>query len=152
MKSAVPHNAEVQVPPVVGQRATRQRAAITAVLDDVDGFRSAQELHELLKERGQAVGLTTVYRALQSMTESGDLDVLINADAETVYRRCEQRGRHHHHLVCRQCGLTEEVVGPTVEDWTRAVAREHGFTDIHHTLEIFGLCPRCSRAARGGTA
>jgi Fur family transcriptional regulator, ferric uptake regulator len=132
---------------MAGQRSTRQRAAIEGVLADVEGFLSAQELHELLRQRGAAVGLTTVYRALQAMTDAGDVDALVSADGETVYRRCGQRGHHHHHLVCRRCGLTAEVVAPTVEDWTQAIAREHGFTDVHHTLEIFGLCPACSSQA-----
>jgi Fur family transcriptional regulator, ferric uptake regulator len=45
--------------------------------------------------------------------------------------------------VCRSCGRTVEVEGPAVERWTRAIAGEHGFTDVSHTLEIFGTCPTC---------
>jgi Fur family ferric uptake transcriptional regulator len=123
------------------QRATRQRTAVSAVLDDIDDFRSAQELHDLLKQRGQPVGLTTVYRTLQSLAEAGEVDVLRTADGEAVYRRCS-RG-HHHHLVCRHCGRTVEVDGPAVERWADRVAGEHGFTDVSHTLEIFGSCPPC---------
>ena len=63
-------------------------------------------------------------------------------DGETRYRRCS--GSHHHHLVCRECGRTVEVEGPTVERWATSVASEHGYADVSHTLEIFGLCPRCS--------
>ena len=130
--------------PSIGQRSTRQRTAVANVLQDSDDFKSAQELHELLKGRGENVGLTTVYRALQAMAEIGDIDVLVNGDGEALYRRCGQRTGHHHHLVCRSCGLTVEVEGPAVERWTASVAQEHGFTDISHTLDIFGLCPACS--------
>jgi Fur family ferric uptake transcriptional regulator len=131
--------------PTIGQRATKQRAAIAAALADVDDFRSTQELHELLKSRGEAVGLTTVYRALQAMSQAGDIDVLVNSDGESVYRRCGQRGGHHHHLVCRECGLTLEVAGAAVEKWTHAIAIEHGFTDVSHTLDVFGYCARCTQ-------
>jgi Fur family ferric uptake transcriptional regulator len=123
-------------------RATRQRVAVAALLDDVDDFRSAQDLHDLLKRRGESVGLTTVYRTLQSMASTGAVDVVRTDDGEAVYRRCAS-GRHHHHLVCRSCGRTVEVEGPTVESWADRVAAENGFTDVAHTLEIFGTCDRC---------
>jgi Fur family ferric uptake transcriptional regulator len=85
--------------------------------------------------------LSTVYRTLQALAESDEVDVLRAEDGEARYRRCS--GTHHHHLVCRQCGRAVEVEGPTVERWASAVADEHGFADVSHTLEIFGLCPTC---------
>jgi Fur family ferric uptake transcriptional regulator len=124
-------------------RSTRQRAAVAAVLAETDEFRSAQELHELLRRRGDAVGLTTVYRTLQALAEAGEVDVLRTDDGEAVYRRCSTG--HHHHLVCRGCGRTVEVAGPTVERWADRVAAEHGFTEVRHTLEIFGTCADCVR-------
>jgi Fur family ferric uptake transcriptional regulator len=127
------------------QRTTRQRTAVSAVLDSVSDFRSAQELHDLLRRRGENVGLTTVYRTLQNLAESGEVDVLRNAEGESIYRRCS-RG-HHHHLVCRVCGRAVEVEGPAVEKWAERVAAEHGFTDISHTMEIFGRCADCWRPA-----
>lgn len=127
------------------QRATRQRAAVAAVLDTMEDFRSAQELHDLLKQRGEAVGLTTVYRTLQSLAEAGEVDVLRTAEGESVYRRCSS-SHHHHHLVCRRCGRTVEVAGPAVERWAERVAAEHGYADVSHTLEVFGTCPRCAGA------
>ena len=129
-------------PGVRPQRATRQRAAVAAALDAVSDFRSAQELHDLLKQRGENVGLTTVYRTLQSLAESGEVDVLRTGDGESIYRRCS--GGHHHHLVCRVCGRAVEVEGPAVERWADKVAAEHGFTDVSHTVEIFGRCADCS--------
>ncbi|MFJ6214652.1 Fur family transcriptional regulator [Streptomyces sp. NPDC092296] len=123
-------------------RSTRQRAAVSAALDEIQDFRSAQELHDLLKHKGDSVGLTTVYRTLQSLADAGEVDVLRTADGEAVYRRCSSG--HHHHLVCRSCGRTVEVEGPAVERWADAVAAEYGFVDIAHTLEIFGTCTECA--------
>ena len=113
-----------------------------AVLADVEEFRSAQELHALLREAGEKVGLATVYRTLQQMAADGSIDMLRTAEGESVYRACKDDA-HHHHLVCRTCGATVEVTGPAVEAWADAVAAEHGFTDVSHTLEVFGTCPRC---------
>ncbi len=125
------------------QRSTRQRAAVSAILDEVSDFRSAQDLHAILRDRGDSVGLTTVYRALQSLAEQGEVDVLRGTDGEAVYRRCSTG--HHHHLVCRACGRTVEVEGPAVERWASKVASEHGFVDIAHTVEVFGTCGTCAR-------
>ena len=122
-------------------RPTRQRIAVTEALASFDDFRSAQEIHELLDRRGAKVGLATVYRTLQRLSESHEVDMLRTEDGEAVYRRCSST--HHHHLVCRTCGRTVEVEGPTVERWADGVAGEHGFTDVSHTLEIFGTCPAC---------
>ncbi|NUU22806.1 MAG: transcriptional repressor [Streptomycetaceae bacterium] len=128
-------------------RSTRQRTAVSSLLDEVEDFRSAQDLHDLLKQRGESVGLTTVYRTLQSLADAGEVDVLRTQDGESVYRRCSQG--HHHHLVCRACGRTVEVEGPAVERWAGRIAAEHGFTDVSHELEIFGTCGPCTLAARG---
>lgn len=124
-------------------RSTRQRTAVADLLDRIDGFRSAQEIHELLRSEGASVGLTTVYRHVQALAEAGAVDVLRHEDGEARYRRCQSQ-HHHHHLVCRGCGHSVEIAGPAVETWTAAVAAEHGFTDVGHTLEVFGTCARCS--------
>ena len=133
------------------QRLTKQRTAIEALLADVDDFRSAQQLHELLVARGDRTGLATVYRTLQSLAEEGEVDVLRATSGEVVYRRCEQRS-HHHHLVCRSCGRTVEVEGPSVEAWATAVGADHDFADIEHTLELFGTCAACAAGERAAAA
>lgn len=124
-----------------GTRSTRQRTAVTSALQDVDDFRSSQELHEFLRERGESVGLTTVYRTLRAMADAGEVDVIVREDGESVYRRCS--GSHHHHLVCRACGAAVEIEGPAVEQWADAMAAQHGYTRVSHTLELFGLCAHC---------
>ncbi|MBD5787945.1 transcriptional repressor [Cellulosimicrobium terreum] len=124
---------------------TRQRTAVADALDELDDFRSAQQLHELLRSRGDTVGLATVYRTLQSLADGGEVDVLRTEEGENLYRRCERR-EHHHHLVCRTCGRTVEIDGPTVEAWASRVGDAHGFTDIQHTVELFGTCAVCAAA------
>jgi Fur family ferric uptake transcriptional regulator len=124
-------------------RATRQRAAVSALLDQLDDFHSAQAIHERLRGAGEAVGLATVYRALQTLASTGEVDVLRTGTGEAVYRRCATTG-HHHHLVCRSCGATVEIEGPDVESWAQHTADAHGFTELSHTAEIFGLCRECS--------
>lgn len=129
--------------PVKEQRRTRQRAAVDQVLDEVDDFISAQELFQVLRSRGSRVGLATVYRTLQALADDGRVDVLRSDGGESVYRRCAEPD-HHHHLVCRSCGAAVEISRPAVEAWADEVARAHGYVDVTHTMELFGLCPRCA--------
>ena len=127
-----------------GGRPTRQRRAVAAALQAFDDFRSAQDIHDLLRRAGDNVGLSTVYRTLQALAEGGEVDVLRTEDGEALYRRCSER--HHHHLVCRSCGRTVEVADPPVERWAAKIATEHGFADVQHQLEVFGTCGPCSAA------
>ena len=121
------------------RRPTRQRAALAELMATSSQFLSAQELHARLQASGASVGLATVYRNLQAMAADGDVDVLRTDDGEASYRSCSTDS-HHHHLVCRECGRTVEVEGPAVETWASEVARQHGFTDVTHTIELFGTC------------
>jgi Fur family ferric uptake transcriptional regulator len=124
------------------RRPTRQRAAIAQALSGSAEFRSAQEIHAALTTSGTRVGLATVYRNLQAMAADGEADVIRTGDGEAVYRSCSTD--HHHHVVCRSCGLAVEVTGDAVERWAEAVAAAHGFTQVRHTVEMDGLCADCS--------
>ncbi|GAA3237318.1 transcriptional repressor [Actinocorallia longicatena] len=124
---------------------TARRDAVRRALAVSEGFRSAQDIYALLRAEGSKIGLTTVYRALQALSDAGEVDVLRTDEGEAVYRACTT-GDHHHHLVCRSCGKTVEVAGPAVERWADQVGAEHGFTDMTHTLEIFGTCADCAAA------
>lgn len=119
---------------------TGRREDVRRALSDTDGFRSAQDIYAGLRASGSKIGLTTVYRALQALSDSGEVDVLRTDEGEAIYRAC-RTGQHHHHLVCRVCGRTVEVEGPAVERWAETVGAEHGFRDVTHTVEVFGTCP-----------
>lgn len=127
---------------MVMQRKTKQRDAIMAIMADETDFRSAQQVHTALVVAGQTVGLATVYRNLQALTEAGELDSLRSEGGETLYRRCAKR-RHHHHLVCRNCGYTVDIQDDQLEQWIGKIARRYRFSDIEHMADVFGLCESC---------
>jgi Fur family ferric uptake transcriptional regulator len=122
---------------------TRAQRAVLAVLTDHEAFVSAQDLHARIRTTGETVGLTSVYRALQSLAEDGRVDVRRTDAGEATYRACGS-DRHHHHLVCTGCGATVEVEAPALERWVRQVADRHGYRVDGHTLEISGRCARCA--------
>jgi Fur family ferric uptake transcriptional regulator len=124
-------------------RGTKQAAALVAALDNLPGFCSAQQIHAELRRQGEHIGLTTVYRHLQVLSEEGSVDSIRDDHGETLYRQCVT-STHHHHLTCRDCGRSVEVEGRAVEQWAEKVARENGFTEVGHTVELFGRCPDCA--------
>lgn len=126
------------------KRNTWQREAVRAALGTSEGFVSAQALHAALREAGSSIGLATVYRALADLATGGEADSL-QQEGESLYRACTP-GSHHHHLICRNCGLTVEIEADAVEEWARNVATQHGFTQPHHIVDVFGLCPACTAA------
>jgi Fur family transcriptional regulator, ferric uptake regulator len=135
-------------PPLRATRITRQGQAVLSAVDRSENFRSAQDIHAQLRAAGETVGLTTVYRHLALLTEDGQLDALQTAEGELVYRRCHSN-QHHHHVVCRECRRGIEVELPDLEQWAESTAHALGYTDISHTVEIFGLCSTCRLAKEG---
>ncbi|GAA3588221.1 transcriptional repressor [Klugiella xanthotipulae] len=125
------------------KRNTWQREAVRAALLAGEGFVSAQRLHATLHATGSPIGLATVYRALADLAVVGEADSLQSPEGENLYRACDSSG-HHHHLICRVCGTTVEIAAHDVESWAQSIALEHGFTDAHHVVDVFGLCRQCS--------
>ncbi|MFM7499388.1 MAG: Fur family transcriptional regulator [Actinomycetota bacterium] len=126
---------------IITRTMNKSQIKLISTLERVGGFASAQELYQMLRRDGDGIGLTTVYRALQSLLDDKIVDVLRREDGEALYRLCGEA--HHHHLVCRSCGSTVEIEGSSVEKWAEAVAQEHRFREVGHTVELFGLCSKC---------
>lgn len=134
-----------ETPKRIGVRNTRQRRAVVETMSEIQNFRSAAEIHRALVDRGEKVGLTTVYRTLQSLAEMDAVDVLHQNSGEALFRLCGDH--HHHHLVCTNCGKTVEVAGGPVEKWAESLAEQHGFALSGHSAEVFGLCPDCQQVS-----
>ncbi|MCS3844328.1 MULTISPECIES: Fur family transcriptional regulator [unclassified Microbacterium] len=137
----------------MAQRNTWQRERVREALADARGFVSAQTLHATLREENTGIGLATVYRTLSGLATAGDADSLQSPEGEALYRACSTEG-HHHHLICRSCGLTVEIEAKDVESWAQRTAALHGFSEAEHVVDIFGLCTPCAsrRAAAEGSA
>ena len=120
---------------------SRSNPRVLSTLERVGGFASAQEVHKLMQREGERIGLTTVYRSLQSLLGEKIVDVLRREDGDAIYRLCGDT--HHHHLVCKNCGITVEIEGGAIEKWAKSVAQEQGFRDVGHTAELFGTCADC---------
>jgi len=124
------------------RRQTWQKDAVLHALGKAQGFVSAQQLHKQLTQHGSVIGLATVYRTLNSLVADGLADSLVNA-GESLFRDCSKD--HHHHLICNGCGIAVEIEAEQAEAWASKVAKDNGFTQVTHTIDIFGLCSACSK-------
>ena len=130
-------------------RPTSAERSITEEMAADRSFRSAQAVYAALRADGRAIGLSTVYRRLQLLADSGEADTIHTPAGETLYRLCGQDARHHHHLVCRSCGLAVEVQGQAVERWADKMARDNDFAEVDHSVELYGLCKDCTAEKAG---
>ncbi len=115
-------------------------------MQGVERFLSSQEIHKQLKARGDSLGLATVYRQLEILVEEGHLDSIVSPKGEKLFRHCGVDEDHHHHIICKKCGSTRQIEISEVEAMAEMAAKKYGFSDVSHSLEIFGLCEKCSRA------
>ena len=96
----------------------------------------------MIARDGGQTSLATVYTQLKKLVATGEVDVVMTDRGESLYRRCVV-DTHHHHLACRHCGATLEVDAPELEQWAQAIAERHDFADLHHVLELNGICRSC---------
>jgi len=124
------------------RRQTWQKDAVLHALGKAQGFVSAQQLHRQLTQHGSVIGLATVYRSLNTLVTDGLADSLVSKEGESLFRDCSHD--HHHHLICNGCGITVEIEAKQAEAWANKVAKDNGFSDVSHTIDIFGLCKKCT--------
>jgi len=123
-------------------RGTVQRTAVLDVLGTSGRFRTAQDIFSELRGRGDRIGLTTVYRHLQKLADDGVIHTVQTTDRQTAYRLCSDRS--HHHLVCTSCGAGIEIADTELDHWVESEAANRGYSDVTHSVEIFGVCPTCA--------
>lgn len=126
---------------IYGECMSKSTSRVISTLKRAGGFASAQELHQLMVGEGNRISLTTIYRTLQNLLDEKIVDLLRRDGGEAIYRLCGNE--HHHHLVCKNCGKTVEISDNAIEKWASDVSGEHGFRDVGHSAELFGICSEC---------
>ncbi|MBK7782399.1 MAG: transcriptional repressor [Ardenticatenia bacterium] len=134
--------------PPLARRSSERRSA--RPLSPWQASRPRSEIHDQLRHQGSGVGLATAYRTLQAMASAGELDAIRTHDGQVAYRTCSPG--HHHHLICRNCGRTVEVAIPSVEQLVAPIAAQHGFTQLDHEMEFYGICADCAEKERWPTS
>lgn len=124
-------------------KLTPQRQLVVQILlENQEGHLSAEELYNLVKAENPDVGLATIYRTLDLLS---DLDILERIDFGDGRSRYEFReeSHHHHHLICTSCGMVEEFREDLLESLEEQVMRENNFDVSDHQVKFYGLCRNC---------
>ncbi|HIK10155.1 MAG TPA: transcriptional repressor [Oscillatoriaceae cyanobacterium M33_DOE_052] len=124
-------------------KRTRSQDRILNLLKSGKQAISAQDIYVELRHRNQAVGLATVYRALDALKLEGVVQVRTLANGESLYSSIQE---DRHHLTCLQCGRSIPIDECPVHELEEQLQTTHQFKVFYHTLEFFGLCDRCQLA------
>ena len=124
-----------------GLKVTLPRLKILEVLEGTGSrHMSAEDVYRELLGRGEEIGLATVYRVLTQFEGAGLVARHHFEGGQSVFEL--NRGDHHDHIVCVQCGRVEEFFDETIEKRQRSIARDRGFAINDHSLIIYGDCRR----------
>jgi Fur family transcriptional regulator, ferric uptake regulator len=124
-----------------GHRLTTPRQAIIKLVAPRQDHFSAQEVWDEVRERYSGVGRATVFRTLDLLAELGVLNRIHTGDGCHRYTVCETK--HHHHLMCVECGNVTSLEAAGIESQIRRLASEAGFDLLTHHLELVGRCAAC---------
>jgi Fur family ferric uptake transcriptional regulator len=129
-----------------GLRSGGARNAVLDYLAKGDCCVSAQELFDGLRSDGRAVGIASVYRALDQLAELRLVHRVDLADGVVRYEPALPGGEHHHHLVCGSCGKVEPFDDGPLEQALSRVAGDRGFALDQHDVVLHGACGECRAA------
>ncbi|WP_028399545.1 Fur family transcriptional regulator [Ectobacillus panaciterrae] len=126
-------------------KLTPQReATVRVLLENEEDHLSAEDVYLLVKEKSPEIGLATVYRTLELLTELKIVDKINFGDGVSRYDlRQEGASRFHHHLICTECGAVEEIQEDLLGEVERKVERNWNFKVKDHRLTFYGICHLC---------
>ena len=125
-----------------GLKITLPRLKILETLENNENkHMSAEDVYKAFVERGDDIGIATVYRVLTQFESSGIVNRHRFDNDSSVFELCA--GPHHDHLICVKCSKVVEFVDDVVERRQQDLAKENGFEITDHNLTIYGLCLDC---------
>lgn len=127
----------------VGLKITHPRVTILELLQSNNKTHyKAEDIYNILRDKGDDIGLATIYRVLSQFEGAGIL-IKHNFEGQAVYEL--DTGSHHDHLICLKCNEITEFFDPIIEDRQHEIAKQHGFTLVEHDMILYGLCKNCQK-------
>ena len=124
------------------RRMTRQRKKILDILRQQQSHPSADEIYEMVRKHLPNISLGTVYRNLELLSESGEIQKL---DLGGTMKRYDWDPKKHYHIRCTRCGRVDDAPIAPLQQLENELYGATVFTIIGHRLEFVGLCPKCSK-------
>ncbi len=133
------------------RRITGQRRAILDILRQHPHPLTNKQIHGALTDR--PCDLATIYRSMKLLVETGLVERFDFGDGIARFELAGHHATgHHHHLICQRCADVVEIEDCFVADLQRRIAEKHGYIDVTHKLEFFGICPDCRMADADGVS
>jgi Fur family transcriptional regulator, ferric uptake regulator len=126
-----------------GSRQGSAREAVLELLAETECCLTALEVFDELRARGRRVGLASVYRALDLLTDKGLVQRIELGGRTARFERLLPSGDHHHHLVCDDCGKIEAFEDPELERALHRAEGRSGFSVAAHDVLLHGACADC---------
>jgi Fur family transcriptional regulator, ferric uptake regulator len=126
-----------------GLRSGSARRSVIELLGRQDCCLTAQEIFDGLRSDGRAVGIASVYRVLDLLTEKGLVQRIDVGAGTAFYEPLHRSGEHHHHLVCGGCGKVEAFADEELELALRKVEGRTGYSVAGHDVVLRGACADC---------
>jgi Fur family ferric uptake transcriptional regulator len=131
-----------------GLKVTTQRVAILEVLDCRPGKHlTAEEIYDYVREKFPEIGIATVYRTIQVLSELNLIDKLNLDDGYVRYEISkgskEETSHHHHHLICLDCGNVYAFQDDLLETLEERIMETMGFQVVDHEVKLYGHCKAC---------
>ncbi len=130
-----------------GLRQSQPRDDVADVFLRTEKHVSTQELFELVKKKHKNIGYATVARTLKLLAEAGLCRIVDFGDGIQRYEH-EYGHDHHDHLICSDCGRLVEIFSRKLEKAQDELIRKHGYEQVSHRLQIYGICPKCRKKAK----
>jgi len=125
-----------------GFRLTPQREIILSVLHRIEGFATAEEIHQRVNAISQSIDISTVYRTLELLQDFHLVAAIDLGDGQNHYELLKLH-EHHLHLVCQRCGKIQGVGLEKIEPFIEHVEETYGFRIDVDQLTIPGVCETC---------
>ena len=132
-----------------GLKVTGQRLAVLEVLQQrVDEHLTAEEIFDLVRNDHPDIGLATVYRTIQLLSDMGLIDKLSLDDGFTRYEigKSSPSGHRHHHLICLNCNRVFSFEKDFMEPLENEINKLTGFKVVNHEVKLYGYCKDCQEA------
>jgi Fur family ferric uptake transcriptional regulator len=126
-----------------GYRRGLARLRVIEFLERQECCIGAQDLHRELQAQGERVGLASVYRVLEVLTERRLVQRLDLGDGVMRFEPVREHEQHHHHIVCDDCGKIEPFADPRLERVIRDVEEGSGYAVAAHDVVLRGACGAC---------
>jgi Fe2+ or Zn2+ uptake regulation protein len=127
-----------------GLRLTHPRREVVAILNAAAKPLTPQSIYQRSVERKSEIGLVSVYRTLELLSELNLVRRVHGHDGCHGYVLASPG--HHHHLVCRICGKAVEFSGSAdLTEFITKIQKETGYKIDEHILQLYGICPKCQK-------